>query len=112
MRVLALAGVGALALTMPISIAIAVILAVVVLSYLQVIRAYPSGGGSYIVASQNLGILSGLVAASALLVDYVLTVAVSVAAGVAAVTSAIPELRDERVLIGVTIVAFLTIRSV
>jgi amino acid transporter len=111
MRVLALAGASALALTMPIAVAIAVILAIVVLSYLQVIRAYPSGGGSYIVASQNLGTVPGLVAASALLVDYILTVAVSVAAGVAAVTSAVPELRDERVLIGVVIVLFLTVAN-
>jgi amino acid transporter len=111
MRVLALAGAGALALTMPISIAIAVILAIVVLSYLQVIRAYPSGGGSYIVASQNLGTVPGLVAASALLVDYILTVAVSVAAGVAAVTSAVPELHNERLLIGVAIVALVTIAN-
>jgi amino acid transporter len=111
MRVLALAGAGALALTMPISIAIAVILAIVVLSYLQVIRAYPSGGGSYIVASENLGTLPGLVAASALLVDYVLTVAVSVAAGVAAVTSAVPGLHDDRLLIGVAIVALVTIAN-
>src|SRR2546429_699492 len=83
---------GALALTMPITVAIAVILVIVVLSYLQVIRAYPNGGGSYVVASQNLGVIPGLVAASALLIDYVLTVAVSVAAGVAAVTSAAPQL--------------------
>ena len=109
MRVLALAGAGALALTMPITIAIAVILVVVVLSYLQVIRAYPSGGGSYVVASQNLGVLPGLIAASALLIDYVLTVAVSVAAGVAAVTSAAPSLYDDRVLIGILLVALLTI---
>ena len=111
MRVLALAGVGALAFTMPIAIAIAVILAIVVLSYLQVIRAYPGGGGSYIVASQNLGTFPGLVAAAALLVDYILTVAVSVAAGVAAVTSAIPEIHDQRVLIGVLIVVFLTVAN-
>src|SRR4051812_1880503 len=97
MRVLALAGAGALALTMPITIAIAVILAIVVLSYMQVIRAYPSGGGSYVVASENLGTIAGLVAAAALLVDYILTVAVSVAAGVAAVTSAAPEIYPERV---------------
>jgi amino acid transporter len=111
MRVLALAGASALALTMPISIAIAVILAIVVLSYLQVIRAYPSGGGSYIVASQNLGTLPGLVAAAALLVDYILTVAVSVAAGVAAVTSAVPELHDQRLLIAVAIVALVTLAN-
>ena len=109
MRVLALAGASYLALTMPITIAIIVVLAIVVLSYLQVIRAYPSGGGSYIVASENLGVIPGLVAASALLVDYVLTVAVSVAAGVAAVTSAVPALYPERVLIGIVLVVLLTI---
>ena len=109
MRILALAGAGALALTMPITIAIVVILAIVVLSYLQVIRAYPSGGGSYIVASQNLGTIPGLVAASALLIDYVLTVAVSVAAGVAAITSAFPDLFGERVLLSLVLVAFLTV---
>ncbi len=109
MRVLALAGAGALALTMPITIAITVILVVVVLSYLQVIRAYPSGGGSYVVASQNLGTVPGLVAASALLIDYVLTVSVSVAAGVAAVTSAVPELFPERIVIAIALVVLLTI---
>jgi amino acid transporter len=109
MRVLALAGASALALTMPLTIAIVVVLAIVVLSYLQVIRAYPQGGGSYVVASQNLGILPGLIAASALLVDYFLTVAVSVAAGVAAITSAVPELHPERVVISVALVTLLTI---
>ncbi len=109
MRILALAGAGALALTMPITIAIAVILVIVVLSYLQVIRAYPSGGGSYIVASQNLGTIPGLIAASALLIDYVLTVAVSVAAGVAAVTSAFPDLFDARVVIALLLVVLITV---
>ena len=90
MRVLALAGAGALALTMPITVAIVVVLAIVVISYRQTISAYPNGGGSYIVASQNLGTLPGLTAAAALLTDYVLTVAVSVAAGVAALTSIVP----------------------
>lgn len=109
MRVLALAGASALALTMPLTIAIVAILAIVVLSYLQVIRAYPQGGGSYVVASQNLGVLPGLIAASALLVDYFLTVSVSVAAGVAAITSAIPGLHPERVAISVFLVALLTV---
>lgn len=109
MRVLALAGAGALALTMPITVAIAVILVIVVLSYLQVIRAYPSGGGSYVVASQNLGTIPGLIAASALLIDYVLTVAVSVAAGVAAITSAAPGLFPERIVIALVLVFILTI---
>jgi amino acid transporter len=92
MRVVVAAGVGALALTMPLTIAIVVVLAIVVISYQQTIRAYPSGGGSYIVASDNLGRGAGLIAAAALLTDYVLTVAVSIAAGVAALTSIFPAL--------------------
>src|SRR4249920_2500852 len=76
----------------PISIAIAVLLAIVVASYRQTVRAYPSGGGAYIVSKENLGILPGLVAAAALLTDYVLTVSVSVAAGIVAITSAFPPL--------------------
>jgi amino acid transporter len=105
MRVLLAA--GALALTMPITIAIVAVLAIVVTSYQQTIRAYPSGGGSYIVASDNLGPLAGLVAAGALLTDYVLTVAVSIAAGVAALTSIFPGLFDIRVAVGVACVALL-----
>jgi amino acid transporter len=107
MRVLLAAGAGALAFTMPITIAIVAVLAIVVTSYQQTIRAYPSGGGSYIVASDNLGPLAGLVAAGALLTDYVLTVAVSIAAGVAALTSIFPGLFDIRVVIGVAFVALL-----
>ncbi|MBV9329878.1 MAG: APC family permease, partial [Chloroflexi bacterium] len=91
MKVLVLAGAGALALTLPISGVIVLLLAIVVLSYRQTIRAYPSGGGSYIVASDNLGMLPGLTAAGALLIDYVLTVSVSIAAGVAALTSMVPD---------------------
>jgi amino acid transporter len=101
MRVLVLAGAGALALTMPITIVIVVVLAIVVISYQQTIRAYPSGGGSYIVASDNLGPLAGLTAAGALLTDYVLTVSVSIAAGVEALTSIFPEWYDYRVALGV-----------
>jgi amino acid transporter len=101
MRVLALAGAGVLALTMPITIAGVAVLALVVASYQQTLRAYPNGGGSYIVASDNLGPAAGLIAAGALLTDYVLTVAVSVAAGVAAITSIAPQLFDVRVAIGV-----------
>lgn len=97
MRVLILAGAGALTLTMPITLAIVAVLAIVVTSYRQTISAYPSGGGSYIVASDNLGHVVGLVAGASLLIDYVLTVAVSVAAGVAALTSLFPSLLDERV---------------
>jgi amino acid transporter len=109
MRVLVVAGVGALALTVPITFAIVGVLAVVVLSYLQVIRAYPGGGGSYAVAYENLGFLAGLSAAAALLTDYVLTVAVSTAAGVAAITSAFPELFKFRVGIAVAVILTMTI---
>src|SRR5438034_933598 len=109
MRVLALAGVAALSLTMPIALAIVAVLAVVVLSQLQVIKAYPNGGGSYIVTSDNLGRLPGLVAASSLLIDYVLTVAVSTAAGVAAITSFAPGLHDMRVPLGLAFIAVLAI---
>lgn len=107
MRVLILAGVGALSSTLPITFVIVAVLAIVVTSYQQVIRAYPTGGGSYIVANDNLGPLPGLVTAAALLVDYVLTVAVSIAAGVAALTSVFPELFAHRVAIGVGFVMLL-----
>jgi amino acid transporter len=104
MRVLALAGVATLSLTMSITIGIVIVLAIVVTSYRQTIAAYPNGGGSYIVASDNLGTLPGLTAAAALLTDYVLTVAVSVAAGVAALTSIVTELFEVRVGLSVAIV--------
>lgn len=115
MRSLVLAGTGVLFLSMPISVAIVVVLAIVVTSYQQVIRAYPNGGGSYIVAHDNLGPLAGLTAAAALLTDYILTVAVSTSAGVAAITSAFPELFAQRVLISgivVTIMAILNLRGI
>jgi amino acid transporter len=90
--VLVLAGSAALSYSLPISIAIAILIAIVVSSYRQTIRAYPQGGGAYIVSKDNLGAPAGLVAGAALLIDYVLTVAVSVAAGIAALTSAVPAL--------------------
>src|SRR4030095_10338457 len=90
--VLILAGTIALSYSLPIGIAIAILIAIVVSSYRQTIRAYPQGGGAYIVSKDNLGVPAGLVAGAALLIDYVLTVAVSVAAGVAALTSAVPTL--------------------
>ena len=104
MRVLAFAGAGALVLTLPITLVVVVVLAILQTSYRQTIAAYPKGGGSYIVASDNLGTLPGLTAASAILTDYVLTVAVSIAAGVAALTSIFPVLFDMRVLVGVVLV--------
>ena len=90
--VLVLAGSVALSYSLPISIAIAILIAIVVSSYRQTIRAYPKGGGAYIVSKDNLGVPAGLVAGAALLIDCVLTVAVSVAAGIAALTSAVPVL--------------------
>jgi amino acid transporter len=109
MRVLALAGAGALALTLPITIAIVLVLAIVVTSYRQTIAAYPNGGGSYVVASENLGRLAGLTAAAALMTDYVLTVAVSIAAGVAAMTSIAPGLYPDRVAVCVVLVILITV---
>jgi amino acid transporter len=109
MRVLALAGTGALALALPIAGLIIGMLAIVTISYRQTIKAYPKGASSYIVASDNLGDRVGVVAASALLLGYVVTVAVSVSAGVAAMTSILPGLYPERVLIAVTAVVLLTI---
>jgi amino acid transporter len=103
--VLVLAGTAALSYSVPIAAAIAVLVAIVVSSYRQTILAYPQGGGAYIVSKDNLGVLPGLVAAAALLIDYVLTVAVSVAAGVAAVTSAVPSLFPLRVWLCVAAVA-------
>src|SRR4051794_25706359 len=96
-RVLVLAGTGALWLVTPIGIVIAALLLVVAFSYRQTIHAYPGGGGAYIVARENIGESAGLIAGASLLVDYVLTVAVSIAAGVAALTSALPALHDHRV---------------
>jgi amino acid transporter len=107
MRVLALAGTGALALTVPLAALIIAMLAIVTMSYRQTIKAYPMGASSYIVASDNLGDRAGILAASALLIGYVVTVAVSVSAGVAAMTSIIPELYDWRIWIGVAMVALL-----
>jgi amino acid transporter len=107
--ILILAGSGALHDALPISVLIALLIVIVTASYRQTIRAYPSGGGAYVVALENLGRRAGLTAGAALLVDYVLTVSVSVAAGVAAVTSAIPELNDVRVPIGVAVIALITL---
>ncbi|MCL4524523.1 MAG: APC family permease [Acidobacteria bacterium] len=93
---LAVAGTAFFHLSLPVAICIVVLLAIVATSYSQTIHAYPSGGGAYIVAKENLGVTPGLVAAAALLIDYVLTVAVSVAAGIAALTSAFPSLYSHR----------------
>jgi amino acid transporter len=91
--ILAAAGSAVLHLAWPIALAIGLLLVIVVFSYRQTIKAYPHGGGSYIVARENLGTMPGLVAGSSLLVDYILTVAVSISAGTAAITSAFPGMR-------------------
>ena len=107
--VLAVAGAGALHLVLPITIAIVALLAILVFSYRQVIDAYPGGGGAYAVSRANLGHAAGLVAAGALVVDYTLTVAVSIAAGVAAMTSAFPGLSPATVPICLAILAVVTL---
>jgi amino acid transporter len=107
LAILVLAGTAGLGYSLPIAATIAFLMLAVGVSYRQTIRAYPHGGGSYIVASDNLGRVPGLVAAAGLITDYILTVAVSVAAGVAAVTSAIPSLASATVPIGVGAIALL-----
>jgi amino acid transporter len=107
--VLVAAGTGALTHSIGIAVAICALLAVVTFSYRQTIRAYPSGGGAYIVARDNLGDVAGLTAAAGLSVGYILTVAVSIAAGVVAVVSAYPELDNVRVLIAVLAVLIITL---
>ena len=111
MLVLVAAGTAALAAMVPIGAAIAVLLAIVVTSYRQTVRAYPRGGGSYIVSRENLGTIPGLVAAAAILVDYVLTVSVSVTAGTVAITSAAPGLAEHKVSLAVLLVALLTLAN-
>ncbi len=97
--------------SIPIAFAIAALVVVVALSYSQVIRGYPNGGGSYAVAKENLGTVPGLVAGASLVVDYTLTVAVSTAAGVAAIVSAVPELHDLRIELAVGAVAIITLAN-
>src|SRR5512144_1836371 len=99
--ILAAAGSIAFGYVFPISIVIVGLLAIVVLSYEQIIHAYPDGGGAYIVAYDNLGQFPALVAAAALLTDYILTVSVSVSSGVAQIVSAYPQWFDYRVPISV-----------
>ncbi|MBD0740917.1 APC family permease [Streptomyces sp. CBMA152] len=107
--VLALGGVTLLHLAWYAAAAIVFLLVVVVASYRQTCYAYPGGGGAYVVSSENLGATAALTAASALLVDYVLTVAVSVVSGVQAITSAVPSLHDHQVALSVGFVTILTL---
>jgi len=106
---LVVAGVGAFIYAIPISLVIATLLAIVAFSYRQTIHAYPTGGGAYIVAKENIGPMAGLIAAASLLVDYTLTVAVSISAGVLAITSAVPQLDPYRVEMCLGFLAVLTV---
>src|SRR5512147_2443561 len=101
LTILALAGAAALTYVMPISIAIVILLAIVTFSYEQTIHAYPNGGGAYIVARDNLGVFAAQVAGASLLMDYILTVAVSISSGVAQLVSAFPGLMPWRVWVAI-----------
>ena len=109
--ILAAAGTIAFGIVVPISIAIVILLAIVTISYEQTIHAYPDGGGAYIVARDNLGEFSALIAGASLLTDYILTVSVSVASGVAQITSAFPALHDYRVVLSVTFIMFVMLMN-
>ncbi len=109
--VLVLAGTTAMQWSVPVALAISGLLVILVISYQQTIHAYPNGGGAYIVAKDNLGVYPGLVAAAALLTDYVLTVAVSISAGVAAITSAFPFLWQHRVALCLFLITVVTIAN-
>src|SRR5438874_5715318 len=99
-------GIAAFALVMPTTVALLVVLGSLILSYRQTIKAYPSAGGAYIVTRDNFGLLPAQVAGVALLTDYVLTVSVSVAAGTAALTSAVPSLTTYAVPLSVFFIVF------
>jgi len=103
-----------LSLSLPISGIIILLLAIVALSYRQTIKAYPNGGGAYIVARENLGIYPGLIAAASLMIDYILTVTVSISAGVAALTSAVSSLQPytvELCLFFIVLILFANLRG-
>ncbi|MEY8346912.1 APC family permease [Bacillus cereus] len=108
---IALASLGAIAFwySIPIAIGVLVLLTALILSYRQIIFAYPHGGGAYVVSKENLGVNPGLIAGGSLLVDYILTVAVSVSAGTDAITSAFPSLHAHNVVIAIIFVLFITI---
>ena len=111
LRVLILAGAGALSLASPIGLAIAGVIVIVIYSYRQTIVAYPQGASDYIVAKDNIGTLAGLTAGGSLLIDYTLTVAVSVSAGVAAITSAVPVAFPYRVVLCVAAIVFIALAN-
>jgi len=107
--ILLLAGTGAIYLSLPIALAITALLSIVVISYSQLIKAYPRGGGAYTVALQNLGPVAGLTAGAALLIDYTLTVAVSISACLEAIVSAAPSIHDAAVPIAVLFVGIIAV---
>lgn len=109
--VLMSAGFAAVWYSIPISVAVLGLLLILILSYRQTIYSYPAGGGAYVVAKDNLGVSTGLLAGGSLLVDYILTVAVSSSAGTDAITSAFPSLHDHRVLIALIMILFLTLMN-
>jgi amino acid transporter len=111
MGILILMGSVGLVYTLPIAVAIALLVGLVIFSYIQTIMHYPMGGGAYTVSKDNLGTTPSLFAGSALLIDYILTVSVSVSAGVRALTSAFPELHDYRVVIAIVVIAFITLMN-
>ena len=109
--ILAAAGTMAFGVVVPISMAIVALLAIVTISYEQTIHAYSDGGGAYIVARDNLGELPALIAGASLLIDYILTVSVSIASGVAQITSAFPELYPYRVFLAILFIAFIMLMN-
>ncbi len=111
LRVLLLAGASALFMSIEVAIAIAILLAVVSVSYRQVCRAYPNGGGAYVVARTNLAPIFGLIAAAALLIDYVMTVAVSTSSAIAQIQSVLPAAYDFRIEIAAVSIALITIAN-
>ena len=96
---------------MPISLAIAALMTIVIVSYRQTVRAYPNGGGAYIVSKENLGAIPGLIAAAALMFDYMMTVVVSIVAGVFAIGSAYPLANHHKVFLSILFVAFITMMN-
>jgi amino acid transporter len=109
--VLAAAGVSALSLAVPVTVAVTLLLAVVIVSYRQIVRAYPGGGGAYVVAFENLGMYAGLTVAAALLTDYVLTVAVSITAGADAIVSAVADLAPYKGPITIGLIGLVTLAN-
>ncbi|CAN5602489.1 APC family permease [soil metagenome] len=109
--VLAVVSVAALSLVVPIALAVSLLLAIVIVSYRQIVRAYPGGGGAYVVAHENLGLYPGLVVAGALLIDYVLTVAVSITAGADALVSAFPAAAPNKLAITIGLVGLVTLAN-